>query len=122
MKTLLAFIFVISSTLAQASYLERCQLQAEVLQQTRSMDFSKSSTDSTPLVVYVVKVVSSTDTGSHLGKACDRQLDLLKVVQLPSNSVVKVGDTVDLMYFFVSGFGPRGITSNTTYTLLNSDN
>ena len=118
MKTLFAFFMIITATAAQASYLESCAFKAEVTQYAHYADFTQSTKDSDVKHVLVVKVVSAEDHGSHLPAACDKHVDELKVVSLPKTSIVKVGDTIELSYFFVSGFGPGGVTSNTSYTLV----
>jgi hypothetical protein len=93
------------SSMAHASYLERCSFKVNVL-------------STTP---FSVEVLEATDRGSHLKKACKDYIgkthEITKVVDLDLNKV-EVGEELNLDYFFVSFMTPTGVGSSTTWTFV----
>ncbi len=118
MKAIITCItLILISSSASASYLEKCQFEAEVKTITTLAKLGDSVQEQRLVAIVEIKKVLA-DQGSHVPSACARHLDNdLKVLEISKREELVVNSRVKLDYFYANSRGQNTINQITRYTI-----
>lgn len=119
MKTIYALGFMLLSSYAQASYMERCLYEAEVKSVGRAGALNetlRTGKISKVIVVQLTKVIE--DLGSHHG--CDHNLGKLKALthRVEGRNQFEERQILRLKNVYINSFTPEGLMESETWKLV----